>query len=55
MRHERRSSPYIWPAIVLFVSLASWLIDAPRDPDGAGPTVADAGDTPAASLVSDEG
>jgi hypothetical protein len=55
MRHERRSSPYIWPAIVLFVSLASWLVDAPRDHDGVDPTVADAGNSPAASLVSDEG
>jgi len=29
MRHERRSSPYVWPAIVLFCVFASWLIILP--------------------------
>lgn len=29
MRHERRSSPFVWPAIVLFCVFASWLIIAP--------------------------
>jgi hypothetical protein len=29
MRHERRSSPLVWPAILLFCVFASWLITAP--------------------------
>jgi hypothetical protein len=31
MRHERRSSPYVWPAIILFFAFASWLIIVPTN------------------------
>jgi hypothetical protein len=31
MRHERRSSPYVWPAIILFFAFASWLIIVPAN------------------------
>ena len=39
MRHERRSSPYIWPAILAFCALASWVIDLPTAPQHAANTV----------------
>lgn len=30
MRHERRSSPLVLPAIILFCALASWIFHLPK-------------------------
>lgn len=31
MKHARRSSPYVWPAIIAFLSLTAWLSPGPDD------------------------